>query len=412
MPVPVTLPAAGGVTVSDAWTVRSVGSPGSPGAADADSAPPSAHTSTTTTESLRMNHIPLSGNSIPTVIRRCGLRQTLSSPCRMILSSSRRTKPRTGERYPPGGHQGGSRVRRAEIAHTDPDRPALTLRTCGVMPAKGAVCRRGRGSRSRSLFLFSTSDVVVDGVVRRFAGRRRHGARRRARRRVADRRGRRGRRGRRAVGLRQVDAARADRRPPGARRGRRRRRRRRRPPPSACARAPTCPSATGCCRGATRSATPRSRSSARGSARRAARASARAAVRSLRPRRASSTRARPSCRAACASASRSCARCWPGAPVLLLDEPFGALDSLTRGQMQEWLASALAAAPRTVVLVTHDVDEALLLADRVAVMSPRPGRVVDRARGRPAAAAAAPRRRSRRPSSPRSRSARWRRSAQ
>jgi ABC-type nitrate/sulfonate/bicarbonate transport system ATPase subunit len=65
-----------------------------------------------------------------------------------------------------------------------------------------------------------------------------------------------------------------------------------------------------------------------------------------------------------------------GRPVLLLDEPFGALDSLTRGQMQEWLAGALASAPRTVVLVTHDVDEALLLADRVAIMSPRPGRVV------------------------------------
>ncbi len=65
-----------------------------------------------------------------------------------------------------------------------------------------------------------------------------------------------------------------------------------------------------------------------------------------------------------------------GRPVLLLDEPFGALDSLTRGQMQEWLAGTLAAEPRTVVLVTHDVDEALLLADRVAIMSPRPGRIV------------------------------------
>jgi ABC-type nitrate/sulfonate/bicarbonate transport system ATPase subunit len=65
-----------------------------------------------------------------------------------------------------------------------------------------------------------------------------------------------------------------------------------------------------------------------------------------------------------------------GRPVLLLDEPFGALDSLTRGQMQEWLAGALAAEPRTVLLVTHDVEEALLLADRVAIMSPRPGRIV------------------------------------
>jgi NitT/TauT family transport system ATP-binding protein len=69
-----------------------------------------------------------------------------------------------------------------------------------------------------------------------------------------------------------------------------------------------------------------------------------------------------------------------GRPVLLLDEPFGALDSLTRGQMQEWLAGALSSEPRTVVLVTHDVDEALLLADRVAIMSPRPGRIVDEVR--------------------------------
>ena len=65
-----------------------------------------------------------------------------------------------------------------------------------------------------------------------------------------------------------------------------------------------------------------------------------------------------------------------GRPILLLDEPFGALDAITRNSMQEWLASALAAEPRTVVLVTHDVTEALLLADRVAILSPRPGRVV------------------------------------
>jgi ABC-type nitrate/sulfonate/bicarbonate transport system ATPase subunit len=65
-----------------------------------------------------------------------------------------------------------------------------------------------------------------------------------------------------------------------------------------------------------------------------------------------------------------------GKPVLCLDEPFGALDALTRREMQEWLAAALAREARTVLLVTHDVEEAALLADRIVVLSPRPGRVV------------------------------------
>jgi ABC-type nitrate/sulfonate/bicarbonate transport system ATPase subunit len=65
-----------------------------------------------------------------------------------------------------------------------------------------------------------------------------------------------------------------------------------------------------------------------------------------------------------------------GRPVLCLDEPFGALDALTRAQMQEWLAGALEREPRTVLLVTHDVEEAVLLADRIVLLSPRPGRVV------------------------------------
>ncbi|MGZ4430391.1 MAG: ABC transporter ATP-binding protein [Gaiellales bacterium] len=63
-------------------------------------------------------------------------------------------------------------------------------------------------------------------------------------------------------------------------------------------------------------------------------------------------------------------------PVLLLDEPFAALDALTREEMQGWLAAALDAEPCTTLLVTHDVDEALRLGTRVAVMSRRPGRVV------------------------------------
>lgn len=66
-----------------------------------------------------------------------------------------------------------------------------------------------------------------------------------------------------------------------------------------------------------------------------------------------------------------------GKPVLALDEPFASLDAITRAEMQAWLAAALAADPRTVVLVTHDVEEALYLSDRVAVLSARPARVVE-----------------------------------
>jgi NitT/TauT family transport system ATP-binding protein len=65
-----------------------------------------------------------------------------------------------------------------------------------------------------------------------------------------------------------------------------------------------------------------------------------------------------------------------GKPVLALDEPFAALDAITRLQMQGWLSHVLETERRTVVLVTHDVEEAIVLGDRAVVMSPRPGRAV------------------------------------
>ncbi len=61
--------------------------------------------------------------------------------------------------------------------------------------------------------------------------------------------------------------------------------------------------------------------------------------------------------------------------LLLLDEPFGPLDAQTRGRMQDALSALWAQRKRTVLLVTHDVDEAIWLADRIVVFSPRPGHV-------------------------------------
>jgi ABC-type nitrate/sulfonate/bicarbonate transport system ATPase subunit len=67
-----------------------------------------------------------------------------------------------------------------------------------------------------------------------------------------------------------------------------------------------------------------------------------------------------------------------GRPVLLLDEPFASLDAITRAEMQSWLAAVLSEDRHAVLLVTHDVEEALYLSDRVLVLSPRPARVTDR----------------------------------
>jgi ABC-type nitrate/sulfonate/bicarbonate transport system ATPase subunit len=64
-----------------------------------------------------------------------------------------------------------------------------------------------------------------------------------------------------------------------------------------------------------------------------------------------------------------------GRPAMLLDEPFGALDGITRAELQQWLLEVWEQVGSTVILITHDVAEAVYLADRVYVLSRRPGRV-------------------------------------
>jgi ABC-type nitrate/sulfonate/bicarbonate transport system ATPase subunit len=71
------------------------------------------------------------------------------------------------------------------------------------------------------------------------------------------------------------------------------------------------------------------------------------------------------------------ARAWAlkDASVLLMDEPFSAIDAINRMTLQKYLVDAWLAEPRTVIYVTHDIDEAVYLADRIAIMTPSPGRI-------------------------------------
>ena len=92
--------------------------------------------------------------------------------------------------------------------------------------------------------------------------------------------------------------------------------------------------------------------------------------------RRSSTPTRTSCRAGCSSGSASCAAFALGAPLLLMDEPFAALDEITRTDMRHLLARLCEPLATTIVFVTHSIAEAVFLSDRVVVLSTRPGTIV------------------------------------
>jgi NitT/TauT family transport system ATP-binding protein len=66
--------------------------------------------------------------------------------------------------------------------------------------------------------------------------------------------------------------------------------------------------------------------------------------------------------------------------ILLLDEPFGALDAITREQLQREIADILAQSTKTVVFITHNMDEAIFFSDRILVMGARPGRILEEVR--------------------------------